>query len=172
MDLLSPGAILKQLSLGVAFGPDALHLSLLSSHWERVRRVDAETIEGFQALPPDRRRRRVQAFLERNRAAHCSVVVSLPRREVLLRQLDLPLEARGQPGQGGGVPVGQPAALRGAGGGHRHPGGAGGVRSAPGCGSPSSWCCSPPWTAPWSPAGNWAFPPTASCPEPWPWPTT
>ena len=53
MDLLSPGAILKQLSLGVAFGPDALHLSLLSSHWERVRRVDAETIEGFQAMPPD-----------------------------------------------------------------------------------------------------------------------
>ena len=94
MDLLSPGAILKQLSLGVAFGPDALHLSLLSSHWERVRRVDAETIEGFQAMPPDRRRRRVQAFLERNRAAHCSVVVSLPRREVLLRQLELPLEAR------------------------------------------------------------------------------
>ena len=94
MDLLSPGAILKQLSLGVAFGPDALHLSLLSSHWERVRRVDAETIDGFQALPPDRRRRRVQAFLERNRAAHCSVVVSLPRREVLLRQLELPLEAR------------------------------------------------------------------------------
>ena len=94
MDLLSPGAILKQLSLGVAFGPDALHLSLLSSHWERVRRVDAETIDGFQAMPPDRRRRRVQAFLERNRAAHCSVVVSLPRREVLLRQLELPLEAR------------------------------------------------------------------------------
>ena len=94
MDLLSPGAILKQLSLGVAFGPDALHLSLLSSHWERVRRVDAETIDGFQALPPDRRRRRVQAFLERNRAAHCSVVVALPRREVLLRQLELPLEAR------------------------------------------------------------------------------
>ena len=94
MDLLSPGAILKQLSLGVAFGPDTLHLSLLSSHWERVRRVDAETIDGFQAMPPDRRRRRVQAFLERNRAAHCSVVVSLPRREVLLRQLELPLEAR------------------------------------------------------------------------------
>ena len=94
MDLLSPGAILKQLSLGVTFGPDALHLSLLSSHWERVRRVDAETIDGFQAMPPDRRRRRVQAFLERNRAAHCSVVVSLPRREVLLRQLELPLEAR------------------------------------------------------------------------------
>ena len=94
MDLLSPGAILKQLSLGVAFGPDALHLSLLSSHWQRVRRVDAETIDGFQAMPPTRRRRRVQAFLERNRAAHCSVVVSLPRREVLLRQLELPLEAR------------------------------------------------------------------------------
>ena len=94
MDLLSPGAFLKQLSLGVSFSPDALHLSLLSSHWERVRRVDAETIDGFQAMPPTRRRRRVQAFLERNRAAHCSVVVSLPRREVLLRQLELPLEAR------------------------------------------------------------------------------
>ena len=94
MDLLSPGAFLKQLSLGVAFGPDALHLSLLSSHWQRVRRVDAETVEGFGAMPPDQRRLRVQAFLERNRAAHCSVVVSLPRREVLLRQLELPLEAR------------------------------------------------------------------------------
>lgn len=94
MDLLSPGAILKQLSLGVAFGPDALHLSLLSSHWERVRQVDAETIEGFQAMPPDQRRGRVQAFLQRNRADHCSVVVALPRRQVLLRQLDLPLEAR------------------------------------------------------------------------------
>ena len=94
MDLLSPAAFLKQLSLGVSFGPDALRLSLLSSHWERVRRVDAETIEDFQAMPPTRRRRRVQAFLERNRAAHCSVVVSLPRREVLLRQLELPLEAR------------------------------------------------------------------------------
>ena len=94
MDLLSPGAILKQLSLGVSFGPDALHLSLLSSQWERVRRVDSETIEDFQAMPPDRRRRRVQAFLERNRADHCSVAVALPRREVLLRQLELPLEAR------------------------------------------------------------------------------
>ena len=94
MDLLSPRAMVKQLSLGVAFGPDALHLSLLSSHWERVRRVDAETIEGFDAMPADQRRSRVQAFLERNRAAHCSVVVSLPRREVLLRQLELPLEAR------------------------------------------------------------------------------
>ena len=94
MDLLSPGAVVKQLSLGVAFGPDTLHLSLLSSRWRRVRRVDAETIEGFGAMPPDRRRRRVQAFLERNRAVHYSVVVSLPRREVLLRQLELPLEAR------------------------------------------------------------------------------
>lgn len=94
MDLLSPGAMLKQLSLGVAFGPDALHLSLLSSRWERVRQVDAETIEDFQALPPGQRRQRVQAFLERNRADHCSVVVALPRREVLLRQLELPLEAR------------------------------------------------------------------------------
>ena len=94
MDLLSPGAFLKQLSLGVSFGPDALHLSLLSSHWQRVRRVDAETVEGFGAMPPDQRRLRVQAFLERNRAAHCSVVVALPRREVLLRQLELPLEAR------------------------------------------------------------------------------
>ncbi len=94
MDLLSPGAFLKQLSLGVAFSPDALHLSLLSSHWQRVRQVDVETIDGFQAMPPDQRRLRVQAFLERNRAAHCSVVVALPRREVLLRQLELPLEAR------------------------------------------------------------------------------
>ena len=94
MDLLSPGAFLKQLSLGVSFSPDALHLSLLSSHWQRVRRVDAETVDDFQAMPPDQRRRRVQAFLERNRAAHCSVVVALPRREVLLRQLELPLEAR------------------------------------------------------------------------------
>ena len=94
MDLLSPAAFLKQLSLGVAFSPDALHLSLLSSHWRRVRRVDAETVEGFEAMPPERRRRRVQAFLERNRAAHCSVVLALPRREVLLRQLELPLEAR------------------------------------------------------------------------------
>ncbi len=94
MDLLNPGAFLKQLSLGVAFGPDSLHLSLLSSHWERVRQVDAETVDGFRAMPPDRRRRRVQAFLERNRADHCSVVLALPRREVLLRQLELPLEAR------------------------------------------------------------------------------
>lgn len=94
MDLLSPGAMLKQLSLGVAFGPDTLHLNLLSSHWDRVRQVDAEAIEGFHAMSPDQRRARVQAFLQRNRADHCSVVVALPRREVLLRQLDLPLEAR------------------------------------------------------------------------------
>ena len=94
MDLLSPSAMVKQLSLGVDFGPDALHLSLLSSRWRRVRRVDSETVEGFRAMPPEQRRLRVQAFLERNRAAHCSVVVSLPRREVLLRQLELPLEAR------------------------------------------------------------------------------
>ncbi len=94
MDLLSPGAVLKQLSLGVAFGPDALHLSLLSSQWERVRQVDAETIEGFQAMAPDQRRHRVQSFLQRNRADQCSVVLALPRREVLLRQLDLPVEAR------------------------------------------------------------------------------
>ena len=136
MDLLSPGAILKQLSLGVAFGPDALHLSLLSSHWERVRRVDAETIDGFQAMPPTRRRRRVQAFLERNRAAHCSVVVSLPRREVLLRQPGAAPGGPGQPGQGGGIPTGPPAALRGAGGGHRHPGGTGGLRPPPAAGHP------------------------------------
>ena len=94
MDLLSPGAFLKQLSLGVDFGPDSIHLSLLSSHWKRVRQVDAETIDGFQAMPSEQRRRRVQTFLERNSAAHCSVVLSLPRREVLLRQLELPLEAR------------------------------------------------------------------------------
>ncbi|MYA18516.1 MAG: hypothetical protein F4Z28_17995, partial [Gammaproteobacteria bacterium] len=94
MDLLSPGAFLKQLSLGVAFGPDSIHLSLLSSQWKRVRQVDAETIDGFQAMPSEQRRHRVQTFLERNLAAHCSVVLSLPRREVLLRQLELPVEAR------------------------------------------------------------------------------
>lgn len=94
MDLLSSGAFLKQLSLGVAFGPDSIHLSLLSSQWKRVRQVDAETIDGFQAMPSEQRRHRVQTFLERNRAAHCSVVLSLPRREVLLRQLELPFEAR------------------------------------------------------------------------------
>ena len=94
MELLSPAAMLNQLSLGVAFGPDSLHLSLLSSQWKRVRQVDAETIDGFQAMPSEQRRHRVQTFLERNRAAHCSVVLSLPRREVLLRQLELPVEAR------------------------------------------------------------------------------
>lgn len=94
MELLSPGAMVKQLSLGVVLSPDVLHLSLLSSKWGRVRRLDAETIEGVQGMSPEHRRRRVQAFLSRNRATNCSVVVSLSRREVLLRQLQLPLEAR------------------------------------------------------------------------------
>ena len=94
MDLLSPGAVLKQFTLGVSFGNDALHLSLLSHHWKRLRTVDWQTIDRFDRMSSAERRRQVQSFLKRNEVNHCSVVLSLPRREVLVRELGLPLEAQ------------------------------------------------------------------------------
>jgi hypothetical protein len=94
MDFLSLGSIVKQFSLGVSLSRDALQLSLLSCQWKRVRTVDWQTVAGFGQMPPAERRRQVQNFLKRNGVTHCGVVVSLPRREMLLRELELPLEAQ------------------------------------------------------------------------------
>ncbi len=94
MDFLSLGSILKQFTLGVSFSNDALHLSLLSYHWKRLRTVDLHTIADFGQMSPAERRRQVQNFLKRNGVTHCGVVLSLPRREMLLRELELPVEAQ------------------------------------------------------------------------------
>lgn len=93
MDFPDLSSILKQFALGVSFGQDALHLSLLSRHWKRLRRVDRQTIGRFDQVPSGERRRQVQAFLKRNEVTHCNVVLSVPRREVLVRELELPAEA-------------------------------------------------------------------------------
>ena len=93
MDFPDLSSILKQFTLGVSFGEDALHLSLLSRHWKRLRRVDRQTLGRFDQVPSTERRRQVQAFLKRNEVTHCNVVLSVPRREVLVRELELPAEA-------------------------------------------------------------------------------
>ncbi len=94
MDLPDLSSILKQFTLGVSFGKDSLHLSLLSLHWKRLRRVDRQTIDRFDQVSSTEGRRQVQGFLKRNEVTHCNVVLSLPHREVLVRELELPLEAR------------------------------------------------------------------------------
>ena len=94
MDFPDLSSILKQFTLGVSFGEDSLHLSLLSLHWKRLRRVDRQTIGRFDQMSSTERRQRVQGFLKRNEVTHCNVVLSLPHREVLVRELELPLEAR------------------------------------------------------------------------------
>ena len=94
MDFPDLSSILKQFTLGVSFDRDALHLSLLSHHWKRLRRVDRQTVARFDQVSSAERRRQVQGFLKRNQVTHCNVVLSLPRREVLVRELELPLEAR------------------------------------------------------------------------------
>ena len=93
MDFPDLSSILKQFTLGVSLGEDALHLSLLSRHWKRLRRVDRQTVGRFDRMPSTERLRQVQAFLKRNEVTHCNVVLSLPRREVLVRELELPAEA-------------------------------------------------------------------------------
>ena len=94
MDFPDLSSILKQFTLGVSFGKDSLHLSLLSLHWKRLRRVDRQTIDRFDQVSSTEGRRQVQDFLKRNEVTHCNVVLSLPHREVLVRELELPLEAR------------------------------------------------------------------------------
>ena len=94
MDFPDLSSILKQFTLGLSFDRDALHLSLLSHHWKRLRRVDRQTVGRFDQVSSAERRRQVQGFLKRNQVTHCNVVLSLPRREVLVRELELPAEAR------------------------------------------------------------------------------
>ena len=94
MDLLSPGAILKQLSLGVSFGPTPSTSACSPPSGNGCAGWIPRPSKTSRPCRPTGAAGGCRAFLERNRADHCSVAVALPRREVLLRQLELPLEAR------------------------------------------------------------------------------
>ena len=94
LDFLTLDSIIKQFTLGVSLSGDTLQLGLLSCHLNRLRVVDVHTLADFGQMSPAERRQQMQDFLQKNEVTHLDVVLSIPRQEVLLRELELPAEAQ------------------------------------------------------------------------------
>ncbi|MEW5975196.1 MAG: PilN domain-containing protein [Acidobacteriota bacterium] len=81
-------------SLGIWIEEDSIELSLLSRSWKRrVRVAGILKLETLSAMPAGEARRQVDTFLGRHGARDCRKALMIPRRQVIVRQVDLPAEA-------------------------------------------------------------------------------
>lgn len=85
--------ILSRTILAAEFEGRELRLAVIEKRLSRWSLREVLTVEDHAGLPGDKLAGAIQGFLRRHRAAHAPLVIVLPRSEVIVRQLALPLEA-------------------------------------------------------------------------------
>ena len=79
--------------IGVAFEGESLKLALLARRLQRYRVIDLLALSDYRQISLVETQKQVGAFRRKNNATHCRCVLSIPRNEVILRQIELPIEA-------------------------------------------------------------------------------
>jgi Tfp pilus assembly protein PilN len=79
--------------IGVAFEGENLRLALVARQFHQYRVVDLLEIENYRQLPREEIHKRASLFFQRNKVVHCRSVLSVSRRDVIVRQIELPAEA-------------------------------------------------------------------------------
>lgn len=91
-DLSGLRQVVTEYSLGVWVNDDVLHLTLLSSRFNRWKWVDYLFVEGLENKQSSELQHKVRNFLKKNRVTRFQCSLALPRRDVVLRHLELPKE--------------------------------------------------------------------------------
>ncbi len=84
---------MTHMSLGVSFDGNGFQLSLLSRRLNRIRIKDLLAVTEIAEKTPAELKKQVSGFLRKNKVENYRCVLSIPRQETILRQIDLPREA-------------------------------------------------------------------------------
>jgi Tfp pilus assembly protein PilN len=79
--------------IGIAFEGENLRLALVARQFHQYRVVDLLALENYRQLPREELHKRALVFLQKNKAAHCRSVLSISRKDIIVRQIELPAEA-------------------------------------------------------------------------------
>lgn len=94
-DLSGLRQVVTEYSLGVWVNDDVLHLTLLSSRFNRWKWVDYLFIEDIANKQSSELQHKIKNFLKKNRVTRYQCSLALARRDVVLRHLELPKETEG-----------------------------------------------------------------------------
>jgi Tfp pilus assembly protein PilN len=95
VDRTAVGKLSIRKSLGLYIRGETLQMALVSRQLRSVRLLELLSIPGFRQRPVPELRNEISGFLRRNKALHFHCVMVIPRQEVIVRQLDLPIQAEG-----------------------------------------------------------------------------
>jgi len=93
VDRTAVGSLSLRKGLGVCIQGETLRLALVSQQPRSIRLLDFLALPDFRQRPVTELRNQVTGFLRRNDASHFRCVMVAPREEVIVRQLDLPVQA-------------------------------------------------------------------------------
>jgi Tfp pilus assembly protein PilN len=79
--------------IGIAFEGENLRLALVARQFHQYRVLELLELENYRQLPREEIHKRASLFLQRNKAVHCRSVLSVSRKDVIVRQIELPAEA-------------------------------------------------------------------------------
>ena len=85
--------MITSMSVGVAFNGNGFQLSLLSRRLNKTRIKDLLAVNEIAEKTPAELKNQVLAFLRKNKVENYRCVLSIPRQETILRQIELPREA-------------------------------------------------------------------------------
>ena len=86
--------MISSVRLGIAITDDVIRLSLVSRQLNSIQIRDLLTLSAWQEKSLPDLKSEVTKFLKRNKTSELAAVLSLPRREVVVRQLTLPGDAQ------------------------------------------------------------------------------
>ena len=85
--------MIRSLSVGIEFADETIRLSIVDRQLNRFQVRDLLQISERSSKPMPELKKQVAEFLARHKAAGCPAVLLLPRQEIVMRQLVLPLDA-------------------------------------------------------------------------------
>ena len=80
-------------SLGIFIDGENLRLALLSRRFKKIQWIDGLSIDKFAEKPPSELQKQIAERLQKNNAVGCLSVLVIPRSQVVVRQIKLPIEA-------------------------------------------------------------------------------
>lgn len=85
--------MIRGMRLGVSVTPEDIRLSLVSRQLKRFQIRDVLTLSTWRERELPELKKDVTAFLKKNKAVECPAILSIPRRQTVMRQLTLPADA-------------------------------------------------------------------------------
>ena len=80
-------------SLGIFIDGETLRLALLSRRFNKITLIEGLSIDKFAEKPPSEIQMQIAQHLQKNKAVGCRSVLVIPRNQVVVRQIKLPIEA-------------------------------------------------------------------------------